>query len=47
MVLFTRWQLTAAEIADVKTLVGPSALTRTTITIEKSYGVDTTSWGVA
>lgn len=46
IVLFTRWQLTDAEIADLKTLVGPSALTRTTITIEKSYGVDTISWGI-
>lgn len=45
VVLFTRWQLTDAEIADLTTLVGAKAITRTNITIEKSYKEDGTSWG--
>jgi predicted ATP-dependent endonuclease of OLD family len=43
-VLITKWQLSEPEIADLKMLLGPKGLTGNTLTIEKSYKQDGTSW---
>lgn len=43
-VLITKWQLIEAEIADLDKLLGPKGLTGHTVTIEKRYKEDGTSW---
>lgn len=46
-VLFTRWQLTETEVADLKKVLGPKGLTGDTVTISKHYKQDGTSWGTS
>ena len=43
-VLITRWRLNDGEIANLKKILGPKGLTGDTLTIEKHYKQDGTSW---
>ena len=46
LVLNTVWQLSDKEVAGLKGIVGPKALTGTTITIYKRYNEKTSTWTV-